>query len=172
MRSLKKLISLFFCIALAGCARAPGAFVVQAAALQGDTLIVRSRWQPDTPVLDALDHGIGLPFVVSLRARGSGMPVARIQRHVQLRYFPLSRQYQLRDAEDGTVRNYAARGQAIAAMENLRLTGFERAGAEQFQVRIRLDRDALPGALRLPALLHAAWRMDSGDYAWHDSRSG
>jgi hypothetical protein len=33
-------------------------------------------------------------------------------------------------------------------------------------VRIMLDRDALPGALRLPAVLQSAWRMDSGDYMW------
>ena len=171
MRFWKSTISILFCIALAACAAAPGAFVVRSAALDGSTLTVRSEWRPATPVLDALDHGIELPFVVTVEARrpgAFGFASARIRRHLQLRYFPLSRQYQLRDTESAATRNYAARTLALAAMENLRLPlpGFDAAGATQLRVRITLDRDALPGALRLPALLQSAWRVDSGDYAW------
>lgn len=172
MRYWKSVISIFLCVALAACARAPGAFAVRSAALDGAVLTIRSDWRPDAQVLDALDRGIELPFVVTLRALRPGMlgeeTVATYRRHVQLRYFPLSRQYQVRDAEDAATRNYAARALALAAMENLRLplSGFDGAGATQFRVRITLDRDALPGALRLPAVLRSAWRMDSGDYAW------
>ena len=172
MRSWKSTISILVCIALAACASAPGAFVVRSAALDGAVLTVRSDWRPAAPVLDALDHGIELPFVVTVEARQPGafdLASARISRHLQLRYFPLSRQYQLRDTEDATTRSFDARALALAAMENLRLPlpGFDGAGAAQLQVRITLDRDALPGALRLPALLQSAWRVDSGDYAWH-----
>lgn len=168
MRFWKSAISILFCTALAACDRAPGAFVVRAAALDAGTLTVRSDWRPDAQVLDALDHGIELPFVVAVQASRSGMWSTQIQRHVRLRYFPLSRQYQVHDVEDVTTRNYAARALALAAMENLRLPlpGFDSAGATQLRVRMTLDRDALPGALRLPALLQAAWHMDSGDYAW------
>jgi hypothetical protein len=171
MQWLKKLLSPLLCFALGACARAPGAFVVQTAALDGGTLTVRSQWQPDARVLDALDHGIELPFVITLHGQGSGV-TQRFERHVQLRYFPLSRQYQIRDVEDDATRSYAARALAIAAMENLRLSGFGDAVAAQWQVRIRLDRDALPGALRLPAMLQSQWHLDSGEYSWRSHRAG
>ncbi|HZW51840.1 MAG TPA: DUF4390 domain-containing protein [Rudaea sp.] len=168
MRYWKSIISIFSCIALGACAPAPGAFVVRAAALDAGTLTVRSDWQPDAQVLDALDHGIELPFVVTLSAQRPGFASTRIRRHLQLRYFPLSRLYQVRDVENALTRSYAARSLALAAMENLRLSlpGFDGAGATQLRVRIALDRDELPGALRLPAVLRSAWHMDSGDYAW------
>jgi hypothetical protein len=164
----KSTISILFCIVLGACARTPGAFAVRSASLDAGTLLVRSDWRPDAQVLDALDHGIELPFVVTLSVQRSGLASKQIRRHVQLRYFPLSRQYQVHDAEDASTRNYAARAMALAAMENLRLPlpGFDAAGVTQLHVRIMLDRDALPGALRLPAVLQSAWRMDSGDYMW------
>ena len=163
-----RIISILFITALAACARAPGAFVVRSAALDAGTLSVRSDWRPDAQVLEALDHGIELSFVVTTQALRSDMRSTQIQRHVRLRYFPLSRQYQVRDAEDATTRNYAARALALAAMENLRLPlpGFDSTGASQFRVSITLDRDELPGALRLPAMLQPAWHMDGGDYTW------
>jgi hypothetical protein len=169
MRFWQKIISIFFCIGLAACARAPGAFVVRSAALDAGILSVNSDWRPDAQVLDALDRGIELPFVVSVQALRPGTRSTQIRRHVQLRYFPLSRQYQVRDVEDAATRNYAVRALALAAMENLRLplAAFDSAGATRLRVRITLDRDALPGALRLPAVLQSAWRMDSGDYSWH-----
>jgi hypothetical protein len=163
----KSTISILFCIALAACARAPGAFVVRSASVDAGALVVRCDWQPDAQVLDALDHGIELPFVVTARIDGGG-DTARVRRHIRLRYFPLSRQYQVSDVEDATERSYAVRALALQAMENLRLplAGADRAGATRLDVRIALDRDALPGALRLPAMLQAAWRMDSGTWTW------
>lgn len=158
---------------LTACAETPGAFVVQGAALTASALEVRSDWQPDAQVLDALDHGIALSFAIRLRARapaelGWSRTVAERIRHVQLRYFPLVRQYQLRDMDSGNTRNYAARAQALAALGDLRLplSDWNAHGAHGFDVSIALERDTLPGALRLPALLTAAWRVDSGDYAW------
>ena len=52
MRFWKSTISILLCIALAACARAPGAFAVRSAALDGAVLIVRSDWRPDAQVLD------------------------------------------------------------------------------------------------------------------------
>lgn len=177
MRLWKSTISILFCLVLAACARAPGAFVVRAATLDAGALTVRSDWQPDAQVLDALDHGIELPFVVSVNIDGTG-DIAHLKRHIRLRYFPLSRQYQVSNVEDGTERSYAVRALALQAMENLRLplvsedrVDADRAGATGLDVRIALDRDALPGALRLPAMLQSAWRMDSGTWTWR-SRSG
>lgn len=173
MQLSKSILSVFFGIALCACARAPDALVVQSATLGANVLEVRSDWHADATVLDALDHGIALSFAIHVRAQsptwfGWQRTVAQRVRRVQLRYFPLVRAYQLRDLDDGSVRNYGARAQALAALADLRLplSDWNAHDAQRFEVRIALDRDALPGALRLPALLSRAWRVDSAAFAW------
>jgi len=173
MQLWKSTASILCCIALAACAGAPGAFVVRSAAVDGGTLAARLEWRPDARVLEALDNGIALQFDVRVKARGAptllGRPTLALQtRHLQLRYFPLSRQYQLRDLDLNQARSYAARALALAALEDLRLPlpAWNGANAEGFSLEIALDRDALPGALRMPALLLPAWRLCRGEYAW------
>ena len=172
MRFCTKIISILCCIALAGCARAPGALAVRAASIDGGVLSARLDWQPDASVLAALDHGIALDFVVSVAAGTPGLlglrKSAAQQRRVQLRYFPLSRQYQLRDLDLAQTRSFSGRALALAAFEDLRLPlpGWDAHGARGFALDVALDRESLPGALRLPALLQPAWRLSSGEYAW------
>jgi hypothetical protein len=158
---------------LCACARAPDGLVVRGAGVSASTLQVRSDWHPHAQILDALDHGIALSFAIRLRAQapsrfGWQHTVAQRVRRVQLRYYPLVRAYQLHDLDEGSVRNYAARAQALAALGDLRLPlhDWDAHGATQLDVRIALERDDLPGALRLPALFDRAWRVDSGDFAW------
>lgn len=171
MRLWTSAISILCGIALAACARAPGALSVRSASIDGGVLSARLDWQPDASVLAALDHGIVLDFVVSVAARDAGLfaatPAAQ-RRHVQLRYFPLSRQYQLRDLDLAQTRSFAARALALAAFEELRLPlpGWDARTAQRFELDIALDRESLPGALRLPALLQPAWHLSSGAYAW------
>ena len=99
--------------------------------------------------------------------------LAEQTRHLQLRYFPLSRQYQLRDLDLNQARSFSARALALAALEDVRLAlpEWRVAGAERYRLQIALDRDALPGALRLPALFLPAWRRCNGEYAW-SARAG
>ncbi|HZT56863.1 MAG TPA: hypothetical protein VFA35_11595, partial [Burkholderiaceae bacterium] len=62
----------------------------------------------------------------------------------------------------------------IAALADLRLPldpALAAAAAQRYVLRIELERDVLPGALRLPALIDADWRLSTGDYAWQ-ARSG
>jgi len=160
-------------MALVACAPASGRFVVDQARISGSVLNLRAHWQPDADVLDALDHGIALNFTVRLRAQaqvafGIYHTIFAQDRHLQLRYFPLSRQYQLNDLDRGQVRSYAVRAAALAALEDLRLRldGRQPPGATRYQVSVQFDRDALPGALRLPALLRSAWHISSGSYTW------
>src|SRR3954454_12991454 len=94
--------SVLCCIALAACANAPQAFVVRGASIDSGTLAARLEWRPDARVLEALDNGISLQFDVRVQAQGGSAlfwrpTLAAQTRHLQLRYFPLSRQYQLRD---------------------------------------------------------------------------
>lgn len=173
MRLWKRALSLFCCIALAACGSRAPMLVVRDAGIAGDVLNARLEWQPDPSVISALDNGIALDFTVTLRAQAAPLigwhpTLASWQRHLQLRYYPLSRQYQWRDLDRGETRSYSARALLIAALEDLRLPmpGVSAPGAQRFVLDIALDRNTLPGVLRLPALLRPAWRLSSGDYTW------
>lgn len=162
--------------ALAGCSasESEAPLRIRSAAVSQGVLSARLQWQPGAAVLDALDHGILLDFRVELRAYGPARigwreTLAQAERHVELRYFPLSRRYQLRDLDRGETRSYAARALLVAALEDLRLTlpsDWQRGDARSYGLSIELDRERLPGALRLPALLQSQWHLSSGEYAW------
>jgi len=176
MRCWKNLVSVLAFAMLAACTAGGDAaqLSIRSAAVAQGALTARLRWQPSEEVLEALDHGIALDFVVDLRAFGPARfgwrdTIAHARRHIQLRYFPLSRRYQLRDLDRGETRSYAARALLLAALEDLRLDlpdDWQRSVATSYALRIDLDRDRLPGALRLPALLRPDWRLSSGEYAW------
>ena len=161
------------CLTATACAQTSSAFVVRSAAIDAGALAARLEWHPDARVLEALDNGIALEFDITVQAQGRANLMGRAKlaeqtRHLQLRYFPLSRQYQLRDVERNQARSFSSRALALAALEDLRLPLLEwkAAGAERYRLQIALDRDTLPGALRLPALLQPAWRLCRGEYAW------
>lgn len=174
MQFWKSTISiLFLCALLAACAQAPHAFVVHGATIDGGVLAARLEWRPDPRVLEALDNGIALQFDVDVTAQRADdppwrAPLAAQTRHLQLRYFPLSRQYQLRDLDLNLARSFAARSLALAALEDLRvpLPAWQAARADRYHFEIALDRNALPGALRLPAMFLPAWRLCDGEYTW------
>src|SRR5580765_2236296 len=132
MRCWKKFISILFSITAvvvtAACARDDGArFSVREATVAGDTLSAQVDWRPSETLLDGLDHGIPLVFDISLSAQAPGklglqMNLARQRWRRELRYFPLTRQYQLRDPDNTTgaarsgtqARSYAVRALVIA----------------------------------------------------------
>lgn len=124
-------------------------------------------------MLDALDHGIALTLRLRLAAEGSGwlgwhVIVDARERRVELRYFPLTRQYQWRDLDGGSVRSFDVRASALAALERLELPLpiWYDTGAVRYRLVIELDTDALPGALRLPALVREAWRQPRAELTW------
>jgi hypothetical protein len=180
MRWSRKLASAFVCLALAACAAtATAPLRIRDAGVSDGVLAARLAWQPSAEVLDALDNGILLDFVVDLRALGPSRlgwrsTLAQTRRHIELRYFPLSRRYQLRDLDRGETRSFAARSLLLAALEDLRLRLPDDwpAQASAYALSVALDRDRLPGALRLPALLRADWRVNSGEYRWQTSGAG
>lgn len=179
----KKFINILFpavaVMATAACARSDGnaRFAVREASVAGGTLTAQLDWQPSETLLDGLDHGIPLVFDITLSAQAPGklgweMQLATQHWRRELRYFPLTRQYQLRDpdASHGTqARSYAVRNAVIAAITDLRLpldAAVSAASAQNYVLRIDLERNALPGALRLPALIDSDWRLSTGNYAW------
>ena len=183
MRCWKNIVSALLCAAaLAGCAGADGAaqLRVRSAQLANGVLTAQLQWQPNETVLAALDHGIALEFVLRVRAYGPARvgwhsTLARADRHIELRYFPLSRRYQMRDLDRGETRTYGARGLLVAALEDLHLplpADWAGRDAQSFALSIDLERDNLPGALRLPALLNRDWHLSSGDFAWPATDAG
>jgi hypothetical protein len=146
---------------------------VHSAAIESGTLTAHMQWNPDARVLQALENGIPLQFDVSVIAQGNAVfgwhkVLSSQTRHLQLRYFPLSRQFQLSDLDLNQTRSYAARALAIAGIEDLRvpLKDWNVTNVRSYRLEIALNRAALPGALRLPALFLPAWRLCSGEFSW------
>lgn len=123
----------------------------------GVALDVNLRFRPSPVQLDALDHGV--PLTLDLRISGEKGGQA-LSRQLGLRYFPLSRRYQLHMGS-GTDRSFALRGYLLDALQRLHLPlpHDPCAGASRCRIEARLDYSRLPGALRLPALLRPQWRV-------------
>jgi hypothetical protein len=128
---------------------------IDAANVVGDELNLAASFQPSATQLRALEQGVPLGLVV--RVHDDTNPPRDL--HLSLRYFPLSRRYQLH-VDGGEDTSYALRGYLFAALENLRVplpSGYCAKGV-RCRVELGFDYAALPGALRLPALLENAWR--------------
>jgi hypothetical protein len=169
---------LLLCAWLAGCGalaqQAPGTLAVRTAAVVsnggGALLQLGLDCHLSGPMQDALDHGIPITLRIDVRAGSWPRTLAATTQRVELRYFPLSRRYQLRETDPDDVRSFAMPAYLIAALGSLRL-GLPREfanlpAATPLQVSARIDPAALPGALRLPALFEPAWRLAAKDYAW------
>lgn len=124
---------------------------------EGVALNVDLQFRPSPLQLDALDHGV--PLTLDLRVSSEkGGPV--VSRQLGMRYFPLSRRYQLHMGS-GVDRSFALRGYLLDALQRLHLPlpHDPCAGASRCRVEARLNYSRLPGALRLPALLRPQWRV-------------
>ena len=173
MRLWKSIISGICGIALAACAREPESMSIRSASISADNLLAQIAWQPDSNLLDALDHGIPLDFIVTLKAQkhalfGLHREIAEQRRHIQLRYYPLSRYYQFRDLDFDQTRSFPARAAALEALENIRipLSSWNAQTADRYQLDVAIDRAALPGVLRVSSLVRPAWWLDSGAFTW------
>ena len=165
------------CALLAGCGlllqQEPGSLGVRNAQLlafgNGVQLELGLDCRLSGPMQDALDHGIPVTFVIDVRA-GSWGSAVRATPRVELRYFPLSRRYQLRSGNADDVRSFGTQAWLVAALGSLRLNlpaSFTHLPAgTKLRVRAAIDAAALPGALRLPALFEPAWQLASADTSW------
>lgn len=119
-------------------------------------------------LLDALDHGIPLTFAVHLRSNDDALEATR---RVEMRYFPLSRRYVLRDGDrSDIIRSAIAPAYLVDALAALRISIDRQIGdvpnGTRWHVDVTLERNALPGALRLPALLSRNWRLSTKEFTW------
>jgi len=166
------------CAAFAGCGvlsqQAPGSLDVRSATLLASGGPAQLQLGLDCrlsgPMQDALDHGIPITLRIDLRAGRWPHVLASATRSIELRYFPLTRRYQLRENGSDDVRSFATPAYLIAALGSLRVNlpvGFATLpGSTPLEVSARIDPAALPGALRLPALFEPAWRLAAKDFTW------
>jgi hypothetical protein len=173
----RRAVALGALLVLGGCGaitqQTPGVLVVRSARVDAGgatpTLDIGLDCRLSGPMQDALEHGIPLTLRVDLRG-GTWLNATRVSQRVELRYFPLSRRYQLRELGVDDVRNFATPAYLVAALGALRVslppTIAQLPASTPWTVSVALDPAALPGALRLPALFEPAWRLASADYAW------
>lgn len=178
MHFWKKLISSLCMVGLlASCEalreQAPGKLLVREAQLvavaEGTRLEMDLDCQLNGPMSDALEHGIPITLEVRLQAIGVQGEVHDL-RQVEMRFFPLTRRYQLRDTRTGELRSFAAYGYLTDALASLHLPLSGQFAnlppGTRLKLDVGLDHAALPGALRLPAILEPAWRLIAPEYVW------
>lgn len=153
----------------------PGTLVVRSARLDAPVpgaarLALEVDCALSGPMQDALEHGIPLSLRVDLKAGGTWSSL-QASRHLELRWYPLSERYQLREAGSGDPRSFTTRAQLLAALGALRLQlpaeFAELPAATPLRVAVALDPARLPGALRLPAMFEPAWRLASAEFRWN-----
>ena len=140
---------------LAACADPQGSQVRQAALDGGDLVLDLDLRFTDTQ-MQALEHGIPLRLAVHLG--GAAPDVA-----IELRYSPLSRQYELALPNDAGTRVFSSRARLLAALDRVVVNDV---GAAQGVVRVELVSSALPAPLRLPALIDRDWRLATPPRTW------
>lgn len=175
MQAARRLACVLLALALAGCTgpRETGnALSVRSAAIintsSGPVLQLSLDCELGETLRDALDHGIPLTFAVHLSSKDQTLQATR---RVEMRYFPLSRRYVLRDRDRSDIfRSAVAPAYLVDALAALRISLDRQIGdvpeGTRWQVDVRLERNALPGALRLPALLSRDWRLSTKEFEW------
>jgi len=181
MRSSKSLASAICLVAcfIAGCGalaeQRPGSLAIRGAKLGGaadaPVLELALDCRLSGPMQDALDNGIPLTFRIAVDSGGWFGNGAHSEHRIELRYFPLSRRYQLRELDAAVeARSFATPGSLLAGLNSLRLplpaTFRTLPQNTPLSIGAGLEAAALPGALRLPALFEPAWRLSAAEYTW------
>lgn len=134
-------------------------------------------YQFSAPVLEALQNGV--PLVVELqievarrRAWLWNKQKTRLAQRYQLSYHALTEQYLVKNLNSAVQQNLPSAEDAIGVLGRVtELPLLDKrllAPGANYTVRLRarLDLDALPTPLRLPAYLSPQWRLSSEWYTW------
>lgn len=124
--------------------------------------------EPSPAMLEALERGVSITFLVALRASSGevwlpGLDERRRHRF-RISYLPLSRHYQLSDLHNDTRATFPRLNMLIRALRDPRSWSIPLEGGEAVSLvraRIRLDRTRLPSPMRLPTWFEAQWHLDS-----------
>ncbi|HSH26341.1 MAG TPA: DUF4390 domain-containing protein [Wenzhouxiangella sp.] len=139
---------------------------------EGLDFIAGVELDPSPAMLEALDRGVSVTFLVALRASSGQvwLPVLDERRRHRFRisYLPLSRHYQLEDLHNDTRSTYPRLNMLIRSLREPRSWDIPLAEDETVSLvraRIRLDRTRLPSPMRLPTWFEPQWHLDS---AWQE----
>ncbi len=117
----------------------------------------------------ALRNGVPLTIelITELRREGDRAELSSSATEYEIRYLPLSDHFEL--IREGQVSNYPRLRHLLAEIARNRITleaGGLEPGPYEVVARCRLNKQKLPPPMRLPALISARWRHDSGWTTW------
>ena len=167
-------------IALAGWASTPGISVADATVwIQDDAYLVDLTLDYQLPeeVVDALDHGVPLVFVISMRVERPKVfwwqPVLKSRSYsYSIRYRPLAALYEVEESRHGEKRRFVTREAVFGYLSELRQlevvekSGLKEEGNYQVAVKAELDIESLPPPMRPMAYLTPSWNQSSGWSRW------
>lgn len=125
--------------------------------------------EPSPAMLDALDRGVALTFLVALRASSGkvwlpGLDERRRHRF-EISYLPLSQHFQLVDFHNDTRVTFPRLSMLTEALRAPRAWSIPLEPGDEVsrvRARIQLDRTRLPSPMRLPTWFEEQWRLGSG----------
>ena len=164
----------------AGWAGVPGINIVDTEVwIQDDAYLadVTLNYQLPEEVTNALDHGVPLVFVVSMRVERPKVfwwqPMIKSRSYVyRVRYRPLASLYEVEESGSGEKRRFVTREAVFSFMSDLRqLEVVSRGNLEgeadyQLAVKAELDIESLPPPMRPMAYLNPSWNQSSGWSRW------
>ncbi len=131
-------------------------------------------------MLEALENGVPLTFNTHIDIEAEDKPLwalfqgSLVEKVItrQLRYHPLSEEFEVRDLTFNTHRRFATREAALLALGEFReikvVNARRLSKGAYYQVRIQAEHDigALPLPLRPRAYLSPSWHLSSKVYEW------
>jgi len=125
---------------------------------------------------EALSKGIGLTLIVETELQRASLAalffgIEKREERFQIEYQGLSNRFQLTRLRDGSKDDFATLSETLGSIERYSARhplpeGVTPRDRLQIRLRVTLDRGALPGPLRLIALVLEDWRLDSSWSRW------
>ena len=124
----------------------------------------------------ALSKGIGLTIIVSTRLYRASLAslffkISEWQDEYRIEYQALSNRYTLSQTKTEVTEDFATLKETLAAMEKYSRksaipTGVATKDILQMRLQVSLDRNDLPGPLKLVALIRRDWQLKSNWMKW------
>lgn len=139
-----------------------------------DTIIVQAEFNiADLEVIDeAIDSGVMLAIIAKLNCYQThnlwfDRETFNDRQTLQLRYFSLIQQYQLKNIEQNRQHNFISltdMWQYIAQQLTFEVSKQQLKNADYCTLKLRMDSGALPSAMQLPVMLSNDWEFNSGSH--------
>lgn len=173
-------VLMFFCFPMQGWAGSSGIKITGASVwIQDATYLVDLTLDYNLPdkVLDALDHGVPLVFIVSLRVERPRKywwrsKVKQRSYKYRVRFRPLSSLYEVEESQQGEMRRFVTKDAVFAYLSELQqlevIAQDELEANKSYLLALKseLDIESLPPPMRPMAYLTPSWNQSSGWSRW------